>query len=54
MIDPVIEVADEVIPGTAVNYRDYFGVEFAPGYDALGSVPTRNATWGMIKKRYGN
>ena len=50
----MIAVANEVIPGTAVNYRDYFKVEFAPGYDALGSTPTQSATWGMLKKKFEN
>ena len=53
-IDPVIGVADAVIPGTPVNYRDCFEIEFSRGYDALGPTPTRSVTWGMLKKQFGN
>jgi hypothetical protein len=28
-VDPVIEVADELIPGTSESYRDYYQVEFS-------------------------
>jgi len=53
-IDPVIEVVDDVIPGTGSSYRDYFDIEFGSGYFALDTVPVEPATWGQIKTRYGN
>jgi hypothetical protein len=52
--DPVIEVADQIIPGTSSSYRDYFDIEFSPGYYALGQSPVRDTTWGKIKRLYGN
>ena len=51
MVDPIIEVADEVIPGTSSSYRDFFEIEFSPGYDA--QTPVRRATFGEIKRRFG-
>ena len=51
-IDPVIEVADETIPGSGASYRDHYHVEFGSGYDALGSTPVRETTWGRIKGLY--
>jgi hypothetical protein len=51
-VDPVIAIADETIPGTAVNYRDHFQIETAPGYWALDTVPARTTTWGKIKRLY--
>lgn len=53
-VDPDIQIANAVIPGTAVNYRDYFGIEFAPGYNALSQVPVQETTWGRIKQLYQN
>jgi hypothetical protein len=53
-IDPVIEVVDDVIPGTSSSYRDYFDIEFGSGYFALDTVPAEPATWGQIKTRFGN
>jgi hypothetical protein len=52
--DPVIEIADAIIPGTSAGYRDYFTVEFSPGYYALGQSPVERTTWGKIKRLYGN
>jgi hypothetical protein len=52
--DPVIEIADMTIPGTTASYRDYFTVEFSPGYFALGQVPVERTTWGQIKRLYRN
>ena len=52
-VDPVIEVADELIPGGGgATYRDHFEIEFADGYWALGQAPNRNTTWGRIKQLY--
>lgn len=52
-VDPVIEVMDQTIPGTSSSYRDYFEVEFGPGYYALGNpTPVVPTTWGDIKTRY--
>ena len=50
--DPVIEIADVTIPGTAASFRDYFTVEFSPGYFALGPTPVERTTWGAIKARF--
>jgi hypothetical protein len=52
--DPVIEVADMTIPGTSAKYRDFFTVEFSPGYFALGQSPVEQTTWGKIKRLYRN
>lgn len=50
-VDPVIEVADVVIPGTGNRtYGEFFEVEFGPGYLAL--TPVVPATWGKIKRLY--
>ena len=52
-VDPIIEVADELIPGTTENYRDYYEIEFSPGYYALGDpTPVKPSTWGQIKRLY--
>jgi len=51
-LDPVIEIADAIIPGTSANYRDHYVLELSPGYFALGQVPAQDATWGEIKRRY--
>jgi len=51
-IDPEISVADEIIPGTSVNYRDYFEIEYSEGYWALGNpAPVEPTTWGRLKQR---
>ena len=52
MIDPIIEVADQTIPGTSDSYRDYYTIEFSPGYDA--QTPVKKTTFGQIKRRYTN
>jgi hypothetical protein len=52
--DPAIEVADMTIPGTSAAFRDYFTVEFSPGYFALGQTPVEQTTWGKIKRLYRN
>lgn len=52
--DPVIEVADQVIPGSSASYRDHFDIEFGAGYYALGNPsPVEPSTWGRIKSMYG-
>ena len=53
-LDPVIEVADMTIPGTSARFRDFFTIEFSPGYFALGQVPVERTTWGKIKRLYEN
>lgn len=50
MVDPIIEVADELIPGTDSNYRDFFTIEFSPGYDA--QTPVEPMTLGKLKRRF--
>lgn len=50
MVDPIIEVADETIPGTTNSYRDFFTVEFSEGYDA--QTPVRPVTWGQLKQLF--
>ena len=52
-VDPIIEVADEAIPGGGGStYRDHYEIEFAPGYWALGTMPVQETTWGRIKQLY--
>jgi len=52
-VDPVIEVADQTIPGTSESYRDHFALEFGAGYYALGEpTPVVPTTWGNLKTRY--
>lgn len=52
-VDPVIEVADQVIPGSSASYRDHFQIEFGAGYYALGNpTPVEPTTWGRIKSLY--
>lgn len=53
-IDPVIEIADELIPGSSFNFRDYYEIEVAPGYWALGTAPVASTTWGRLKNLYRN
>lgn len=53
-LDPVIEVADQTIPGSSDSYRDHYQIEFAPGYWALGQAPAERTTWGRIKQLYTN
>jgi hypothetical protein len=50
MVDPVIEIVDEIIPGTSDSYRDYFAVEFSDGYGA--QTPVQRVTFGEIKSRF--
>jgi len=51
--DPVIDLADETIPGSSAKYSDHYEIEFAPGYWALGApTPVQPATWGSIKGLY--
>ncbi len=50
-IDPVIEIADELIPGTSSSYRDFFAIEFSDGYDA--QTPVERITFGELKRRFG-
>jgi hypothetical protein len=53
-VDPIIEVADELIPGSSSNYRDYYTVEFSKGHDAGDpSTPLRSSpSMGELKSRY--
>jgi hypothetical protein len=51
MIDPVVEIADEIIPGTTSSYRDFFSIEFSEGYDA--QTPVTRITFGELKRRFG-
>jgi len=55
-VDPVIEVADELIPGGGgASYRDFYEIEFSDGYLALGDpTPVEPTTWGRIKRLYAN
>jgi hypothetical protein len=51
-IDPVIEVADVVIPNSGDRtYGEFFEVEFGPGYYSL-NTPVIPTTWGKIKRLY--
>jgi hypothetical protein len=50
MIDPVIEIADQTIPGTSSSYRDYYTLEFSEGYDA--QTPVERTTFGRIKRMF--
>lgn len=49
-IDPVIEVVDEIIPGTSDSYRDYYVIEFSEGYGA--QTPVESTTFGRIKRQF--
>lgn len=51
-VDPVIEIADETIPGSSDSYRDHYEIEFSPGYFALVPAPVEKTTWGRIKQLY--
>lgn len=51
IVDPIIEVADETIPGTTASYRDFYAIEFSPGYDA--QTPVQRVTFGELKHRFG-
>ena len=53
-VDPIIEVDDQMIPGSSASYRDHYEVEFAAGWFALGPAPTKETTWGKIKRLYAN
>jgi len=48
----VIEISDEIIPGSSANYRDHFAIEYGPGYYALGPTPTVPTSWGRVKALY--
>ncbi len=51
MVDPIIEVADEMIPGTTSSYRDFYAVEFSEGTDA--QTPVERVTLGGLKQLFG-
>jgi hypothetical protein len=51
-IDPVVEVADETVPGSSSSYREFFTIEFSEGYDAQ-STPVERTTVGDLKRRFG-
>jgi len=52
-VDPIIEIADEPIPGGGgASYRDFFDIEFADGYAALDELAIQDATWEEIKQLY--
>jgi hypothetical protein len=52
-VDPIIQVDDQIIPGTSANFRDFFQIEFSEGYWALGNPnPTERTTWGQLKRLY--
>jgi len=51
-VDPVIEVADQTIPGSSAGYRDHFAIEFGAGYYALDPTPVEPTTWGRLKVRF--
>jgi hypothetical protein len=50
-IDPIIEVADQLIPGTSTSYRDVYQVELSDGFWAL---PNRTTSFGALKATFGN
>jgi len=50
-INPVIEIADEIIPGTSSSYRDFFAMEFSDGYDV--QTPVERITISELKRRFG-
>ena len=51
MIDPVIEIVDDPIPGSSGSYRDCFSIEFSEGYDAQ-TTPVKRITRGELKRLY--
>lgn len=50
MVDPVIEIADQIIPGTSDSYRDYFTLEVSDGL--TGNVPVQRVTFGELKRMF--
>jgi hypothetical protein len=47
------EITSDVIPGTNYLYRNFFDIEYSPGYWALGNpTPVQTSTWGKIKSQY--
>ena len=52
-IDPIIEVSDDLIPGTSTRYSDVFEVEFSDGYFAQGDpTPVAPTSWSRVKSAY--
>ncbi len=51
VIDPVIEIVDDPVPGASGTYRDYYAIEFSEGYDAQ-TTPVQRITMGELKKRF--
>jgi hypothetical protein len=51
-IETAIEVADQLIPGTSTNYRDFYELEFSPGYYALRPEAVQSSTWSEVKSLY--
>ncbi len=51
MIDPVIEIVDDPIPGSSGSYRECFSIEFSEGYDAQ-TTPVKRITRGELKRLY--
>jgi hypothetical protein len=50
MIDPVIEISDETIPGTSDSYRDYYVLELSDG--VTSPVPVQRVTFGKLKQMF--
>jgi len=47
------DITSAFIPGTEYQYRDFFQIEYSPGYFALGNpIPVIPATWGKLKSLY--
>jgi hypothetical protein len=52
-LGPGFEISSAFIPGTEYQYRDFFQIEYSPGYWALGNpTPVNPTTWGRIKSLY--
>ena len=48
LADPIVQIADELIPGANINYRDAFSLSFSPGVvQGVGNVPEA-ATGGLM------
>ena len=52
---PAFEITSAFIAGTESQYRDFFEIEYSPGYWALGNpTPVTPTTWGRIKSLYSD
>jgi len=54
-VGPAFEITGDFIPGTESQYRDFFEIEYSPGYWALrDTTPVAPTTWGKLKAFYSH